>query len=107
MSRISTDKTSDRPIKLEARAAVATCECHGQRSGPCAPFRATELDAALGRLNTGKSRGPDGVPNQLLQQLSRRGKALLLELELAAQWDEEAANLSAMELVVKQVLDCS
>ena len=80
VSRIPTNKTTDRPIKLEARAAVATCECQDQRSGPWAPFSAAELDEALCKLNTGKSPGPDGVPNELLQQLSTRGKSLLLAL---------------------------
>ena len=80
VSRIPSNKATDRPIKLEARAAVATCECHGQRTGPCAPFSPAELDAALTKLNTGKSPGPDGVPNELLQQLSTRGKTLLLAL---------------------------
>ena len=80
VSRIPSNKAADRPIKLEARAAVATCECHGQRTGPCAPFSPAELDAALTKLNTGKSPGPDGVPNELLQQLSTRGKTLLLAL---------------------------
>ena len=60
MSRIPTNKTTDRPIKLEARAAVATCECQDQRSGPRAPFSAAELDEALCKLNTGKSPGRTG-----------------------------------------------
>ena len=62
------------PIKLEARAAVATCVCGGQRSGPCAPFSKAELDAALAKLKTGKSPGTNGVNNELLKQLSAVGK---------------------------------
>lgn len=100
VSRIPTDKTADRPIKLEARRAVASCACDGHRHGPCAPFSPAELDAALDKLKTGKSPGPDGVPNELLKQLSATGKSLLLTL-INKSWTtaEVPANWRTAEIV--------
>ena len=81
VSRIPHNKQDDRDIKLEARAAVGTpCACDAQRGGPCAPFSPAELDAALNKLKNGKSPGADGVPNELLKQISPTGKTLLLAL---------------------------
>ena len=80
VSRIPTDKTADRPIKLEARAAVGACSCGGSQLGMCSPFSMAELEAALGKIKAGKSPGPDKVANDLLKQLSPLGKRHLLDL---------------------------
>ena len=80
VSRIPKNKTSDRPIKLEARAAMRSCVCNGTKSGMCAPFTEAELAAALHKIQPRKSPGPDGIPNDLLIQLSPTAKRELLSL---------------------------
>ena len=80
VSRIPSDKTADRPIRLEARAAARACNCGGTRTGICSPFSMSELEAALDKIRAGKSPGPDRVANDLLKQLSPLGKRHLLEL---------------------------
>ena len=80
VSRLPYNKTEDHPIRLEARRATADCSCQGSRTGMCGPFSPPELETALHNLKAGKSPGPDGVPNDLLKQLSETGKRLLLAL---------------------------
>ena len=80
VSKIPSDKTAERPIKLEARAATATFSCDGRRNSPCAPFSKQELKTALKQLKTSKSPGPEGIPNELLRQLSSTGKDHLLSV---------------------------
>ena len=80
VSRIPVNKTEDHPIRLEARRATADCACQGSRTGMCSQFSSAELETALHNLKSGKSPGPDGVPNDLLKQLSETGKRLLLKL---------------------------
>ena len=68
VSRIPKDKTEDHAIKLEARAAVSSCCCQGEKTGICCPFSPAELKAALSKIQNRKSPGPDGIPNDLLKQ---------------------------------------
>ena len=46
----------------------------------CAPFSPAELTAALRKIKNKKSPGPDGIPNDLLKQLSRTAELHLLNL---------------------------
>ena len=80
VSRIPTDKTAGRPIKLEARAAASGCACGGLRTDMCSPFSMAEMDAALAKIKAGKSTGPDKIVNDILKQLSLPGKRHLLDL---------------------------
>ena len=77
VTRIPSDNTADRPIKLEAQAATATCSCDGRRNYPCTPVSKSELETVPKQLTTGKSPGPDGTSNELLRQLSPTGKVNL------------------------------
>ena len=42
----------DKPVKLEARAAVHHCSCNGNRTGIWSPFGMQELKTALSKLET-------------------------------------------------------
>ena len=49
---------------------------------PCAPpFSQAELSQVLDKLKTGRSPGPDGLPNELLKNLSQTGRRHFLELQ--------------------------
>ena len=46
----------------------------------CSYFSPAELKAALSKIQNRKSPGPDGIPNDLLKQLSSTAESHLLNL---------------------------
>ena len=100
VARIPKDKAADHPIKLEARAALKSRNCcDGQRTDICAPFSQAELAVALEKISNGKSPGPDGLPNELLKNLSRKGREHLLAL-INRSWHEGATPASWRSAVI-------
>ncbi|KAF0305090.1 RNA-directed DNA polymerase from mobile element jockey [Amphibalanus amphitrite] len=64
VSRLPKDKTSDHPIKIEARRATSQTCCNGGRDAFCSPFSRRELLLGIRKLRKGRSPGVDqeGLP---------------------------------------------
>ena len=80
VSRLTKQKTSDHPIKIEARRATSQTCCNGGRGDICSPFSRRELLQAIKKLKKGRSPGVDQVSNDMLHQLSPLAERHLLEL---------------------------
>ena len=83
-----TKKIAEKDVIHKMRSATKGCEsCCGEKTGMCGEITPDEMELATYKIKSGKAAGPDKITNEMLKNLSTKGKAVLLRL-LNQSWSE-------------------
>ena len=89
VSRIRCSREERERAKTYVDEAMAPCQSIHNGEDPCKPFAEHEIDDALRKMRRNKAAGPDLISNEMLRELPRSAKLILLQI-LNQSWTEKS-----------------